>query len=265
MKYILLLILLISPSLSAKADYVWEYSQERSKVIFRKRDEPPSDKIYNGIHYSERPNQVKIDQECGMAYIISSTVPNPTFTVYDLTQGKQIDCYTVNARWLEINEHCVMVGCERYFKRWRSKQNFAQEIQKGNLWYLFTEIVFGSTDLNGSSPFDLMEFMTFPDPEMILSNALNECDLDQMVDALWGFQQKYETGKALFEKAISAQNPYAYALMYLAFKHGIWCVKESEVLAHVYEQFADQGTVQGAKNNLRLLKQGIGKGIGIID
>lgn len=265
MPTILFILFILAGSFSANADYTWEYSQEKSKVIFRKSDEAPSDIIYNAIYYGVCPRDVKIDQECGMAYILSSTTPNPTFTVYDLTLAKQIDLYTVNARWVDINEHCVMAGCERYFKRWRSKQNFAQEIQKGNLWYLFTEIVFGSTDLNGSSHFDLMDFMTLPDSEMILYNAVNDCDLDQMAETLYAFRAKFDDGKILFEKALSAQNPYAYALMYLAFKHGLWCVNESKELAQVYEQFADQKTIEGAEENLTLLKHGISKGFGIID
>ena len=217
------------------------------------------------------PTNIRIDQNYDIAYVTiqnrdfndSILAPKGTLHVYDLSEGKVIHKFIlVNARApIDINPKAIQVG-NQYFKRYASKRSMKSDLLNGKIWYLFTEYAFANKE------FSLMNFLgADPEGASVLDAFINETELNILVDSFYHYREDTDPAKAnaLFYKALQACNPYARAIMYLAFKHGLWCMPKSEILANQYKEGADQKSIELGEENLVLLTTSIALGVGIID
>ncbi len=243
--FVLITLFFLSPA--AHAEYTWwDYNQKTREITFGSR--------YSGFcndkrtfPLSEYPLGVTIDADCDMAYIVVSRFLTKNIHIYDLSEGRRIDYFedprtgyiraTVNPFTIGLGDHSIP-------KR-RSHISRKNDLIMGRFWQLYTQHHLFNTGLN------FIEYAcVLRDDNLVFEHVSNDYDLG-MILRLFG---RDFTLEATFETALQAANPYAYALMYLAFKHGLWGTNESSILAEIYKEGADKKTIEDAEKNLDVIR-----------
>ena len=270
-KYILTFLLMTS---SCQAiPYVWaKFDKATNTLTFGERFSGTAGASPNRtLPCPWEPINIRIDQDYDIAYITiqnrdfrdSILAPKGTLHVYDLSEGKIIHKFFLeNVRApIDINPKAIQVG-NQYFKRYASKRSLKNDLINGKIWYLFTEYAFANQQ------FSLMNFLgADPEGASVLDAFINETEREILVDSFYHYREDKDTAQAnaFFFQALKACNPYARAILYLAFKHGLWCMPKSEILANQYKEGADQKSIELGEENLVLLTTSIALGVGIID
>ena len=243
--FVLITLFFLSPA--AHAEYTWwDYNQKTREITFGPRySDFCNDK--RTFPLSEYPLGVTIDAECDIAYIVMSRYTAKYVHIYDLSEGKRIDYVQDDiASYIRatVNPFTITLG-DRSIQRRRSSASRRRDIQMGRFWQLYTQHHLYNTGLN------FIEYVcVLRDDNLVFEHVSNDYDLG-MILRLFG---RDFTPEATFETALQAANPYAYALMYLAFKHGLWGTNESSILAELYKEGADNKTIEDAEKNLDVIR-----------
>ena len=222
------------------------------------------------ISLSYKPETTAIDQKNDIAYFLvnnrdfkdSFLRPTGKLYVYDLSVGATIHIFLINnvRGSIDIYKEYIQAAGQ-YFRRYASKRSIRSDLFNGSLWYLFTEYAFANDE------FSFLPLLGADlDSNAVLGTIFANDDEAIIADALYHYREDMDpkAANALFYKALQAGNPYARAIMHLAFKHGLWCMPQVETLAEHYREGADQKSITEAEQNLLPLKSYVLLGVGFI-
>lgn len=245
--FILLVFLFLS--FTVRAEYAWyTYDTQNKTITFGTRwSDCCNDK--KTFICEKNPIFVTIDRECDIAYVTQSSLYSSNISVLELSDTI-IKNYEV-IRGFKVILHPFSVESQgKHYRRERSLTSIETAILTGEAWKLFTEL------FCFDKGFDIMGMVSvLPDTNLILNHTNESLDVNTLKNF---FTEKWPELRAIdFKKALAAMNPYAYSLMYLALKHGLWGIKPSEQLATIYKDGADKKTIESAEKNLEIIRKGL--------
>lgn len=240
-------IILLLVGQTAQAEYTWWTYNERTQVITfgtQKSDFSKDERTFNLMKY---PLNVTIDSECDIAYVVEPRWSSKFVSIFDLSESTHIERFEdceLTSLCTKVSPFSISLGC-KIIQRRRSLSSRTKLTISGRFWELYTQYYLNKRHLN------FIEFVCVKrKDDLAFDHAINGCDAEIILRM---FEGNF-TPEAMFETALEAANPYAYALMYLAFKHGLWDTNESPILAEVFKEGADKITIEVAEENLNLIR-----------